>query len=420
MQDYFSLFLGDFRGSVKSFNRMLSIGIIFTLFGHFYIMEPYFNYGTEKQKLESTQSQLEKEHKALDKDLADVRKSLGEIDESLEGIKKEIRNFPSRLRGAIKEIEKIMLSPGSGSDLATQGAPRLVDGKNLPVNIKSVKDGVKWYMKQWADDILQRVQEELTAPVIKLKNEIKMLDEKNFEGLVRQRVEKFRIYLDAAVGRDFWEHYRGKVAVSGEMEEKFQNQFLQIPEKINEMLGNIKKEELARRAELKNKKQDIDDLDKKTHALESRIQSTESPIGKLPLKLPDFIRLFPVIMVILCVMLAFQLRKTKRIQRSLSGEIEKSDTPDDRFHRPYFVDCWFLPPYRNGFQSMILKGVFFICFSVFLRSIRLIIKDAGLSASLTLKPLSFNNGIFLFSYIIGVLVILGCFWSIWKETGKSE
>ena len=44
MTQFFDIIFEDLRSSKRSVNRLLSIGILFALLGHFFVVEPYFQY----------------------------------------------------------------------------------------------------------------------------------------------------------------------------------------------------------------------------------------------------------------------------------------------------------------------------------------------------------------------------------------
>jgi hypothetical protein len=49
MAELFDILLNELRLTKKGFNRILSIGLLFTLSGHFFVVEPYFSYKKEEK-----------------------------------------------------------------------------------------------------------------------------------------------------------------------------------------------------------------------------------------------------------------------------------------------------------------------------------------------------------------------------------
>jgi hypothetical protein len=65
MAQLFDVIFTDLRSSKKSVNRLLSLGVLFALVGHFYVVEPYFHFKVQELEL------LE-----LSKNVKDLRESL--------------------------------------------------------------------------------------------------------------------------------------------------------------------------------------------------------------------------------------------------------------------------------------------------------------------------------------------------------
>jgi hypothetical protein len=59
MAQLLDVLFADLRSSKKSVNRLLSLGVLFALFGHFYIVEPYFQYKEQERKLSIQRQEVE-------------------------------------------------------------------------------------------------------------------------------------------------------------------------------------------------------------------------------------------------------------------------------------------------------------------------------------------------------------------------
>lgn len=427
MSQHFNIFLNDFRSSIKSFNRLLSIGMVFALFGHFYIVEPYFRYTEGKQKIEAKESQLKKSYETLNGKFIRVHAIRKEIDENLTNIENEIQKFPTKLREGLQKISRIITIDTSSSTSVLQ-SDLSIDGMTLPEDINKIEEGVEWYIKKWLENLVAKIKKSLTGLDKKIE-EIGITVTNDLDMLIQNSVKEFEAFIDN-IDMDFWRQYEtGKVRMSREMEKNFEKQFLPLRNKLSEWVNSIKKDEEKSKEEIQNKKKEIDKLIHKINDLNSKIQSIESPVGKIPLDLTDFIRIFPLLIVILFVLLTVRLQKTKRIQHTLSNEIIKNHKPEnkdeDKFNHQhqYFTACWFLPPYQNRFQAIILKVVLFIFFCIFLRSIWLIIEGPKLFSTITMKQLPIDKFVFFAFYAVGTLVIIVCLWFIQrslKKSGKGE
>ena len=49
MATLFDVILNDLQSNKKNVNRLLSLGILFALIGHFYVIEPYFQYKKQER-----------------------------------------------------------------------------------------------------------------------------------------------------------------------------------------------------------------------------------------------------------------------------------------------------------------------------------------------------------------------------------
>jgi len=426
VSQHFNIFLNDFRSSIKSFNRLLSIGMVFALFGHFYIVEPYFRYTEGKRKILAKESQLKKGYETLNRKFIRVHAIRKEIDENLINIENEIQKFPTKLRENLQKIQRIITIDTSSSTSVLQ-SDLSIDGMTLPEDINKIEEGVEWYIKKWLENLAAKIKKSLSELDKKLE-EIGITVTNDLDILIQNSVKEFEAFIDN-IDMDFWRHYEtGKVRMSREMEKNFEKQFLPIRNKLSEWVNSIKKDEEKRKEEIQNKKNEIDELIHKINNLNSKIQSIESPVGKIPLDLTDFIRIFPLLIVILFVLLTLRLQKTKRIQHTLSNEIEKNHKPkkedEERFNHQhqhqYFTACWFLPSYQNRFQAIILKIALLIFFSIFLRSIWLIIEGPRLFSSIFMKQLPIDTFVFFAFYALGTLVIIVCLWFIQRSLKKKE
>ena len=152
--------------------------------------------------------------------------------------------------------------------------------------------------------------------------------------------------------------------------------------------------------------------------LKNRLDTLQSPIGKIPVSLTDFIKLFPLLIIILMVMIALHLSKIKRLYAALQEKMVKQEEQTDKTAFACVIDCWYLPPYPTILQPLILAGAIAVIAAVFVRSVFLVSTSPELFLSLTGKEETLQLYLYLASYLLGALTLLGCLWSIRKSTSK--
>jgi len=66
MKQLFEIIFTDFRSSKKNVNRLLSVGILFAIVGHFYVVEPYFQYKIQENNATKALDVNKKEVKTME------------------------------------------------------------------------------------------------------------------------------------------------------------------------------------------------------------------------------------------------------------------------------------------------------------------------------------------------------------------
>jgi len=66
MEQLFEIIFTDFRSSKKNVNRLLSVGILFAIVGHFYVVEPYFQYKIQENNATKALDVNKKEVKTME------------------------------------------------------------------------------------------------------------------------------------------------------------------------------------------------------------------------------------------------------------------------------------------------------------------------------------------------------------------
>lgn len=408
MPKIFDLLLNDFRLSKRNFNRILSVGLLFVLFGYFYIVEPYFRYKLQEKnsvlELERKQSCLEELSKSHDR----LKETSSRVDSALRSIKSDIQGFPDHLRAMLPKIEGIVSSSAS-SQANQEEQPRSIDNIHFPSRLTSFKDGVRWYTKKWFGNVVIDLEEDIIKPALLLKEKETALGDK-LDSLSKNAIEKIHRYIED-VDPNFWRSYReGKVPVAQGLINILEVSFTPIYEEIKSLKNEIDISMEKQKEVISNTKNEVKDLKTSLGNLESRIKSIESPIGKIPLNLTDFTEVFPLLIVILIVLLTVYLNKSKRLYTALRIEITKDGIDKEIPDIQYLASGWYLPPYRNIVQPLSLGISIIIIIGIYIRSVLHSIASPEFFISIIGEEEVIRKLVFICFYLIGVLVITGCLW----------
>lgn len=418
MAEFFAICFDDFRSAVKKFHRLLAIGLIFVVFGHFFILEPYFGYKQLKKDNEEALQQLTPQLDELQKELVKVKNTIDQIDSSLGHMKEDIQEFPAHLRSQLAQIRGLFSSPSATDPQNAsiqQNKSRSIEGIMFPPGINQYEIAVNWYVKMSLQKYGDELNKEVITPVKQLEKDWNIDSKHELRELCENALKQIKEFI-TQLEPSFWHTYDGKEITANKLETKIGECFNPIYEKIRQSLKNIEKRKTEKELNIKLKKENIDQLNKDFDELKARINAVESPIGNIPLDFTDFISLFPLIVVIFVIILTFQLQKCKKIHILLSREVAADERNKSEEIKEYLTRCWFLPPYRKAYERILFNFSLVVVLVIFLRSSWLIIPGsisfvpgAQTSIVLTIPEL------FLFiAYVIGLLLVVGCLFIIGK------
>ena len=411
MMQLFDALWNDFLLLKKNFNRLISIGLLFALICHFYVIEPYFLYKAEEKNAIKKLKESEEQLKKLSGQLSHLETTYKDVHLALENIKTQIKSFPDHLRRMLPKIKE-SLSP---SDYAIQEA-RLF----FPTNIKTFEEGVNWYIKDWFKKIINDLQNKVINPVSKLKVNLKSSNKTTLTFLSQDAMRKIHRYIDR-VDPNFWRSYeRGKIPVTRGLTSVVEESFEPIYKEINRLMNEVDNAINLHKKKLKKIESALIESQKEVKELESRLESLESPIGKILVGLTDFIKLFPITIVILIVTITIYFSKSKELYTILWDEISSNMSDANKTILQKLIKCWYLPPYQSIIQPILLSIVMFTLVGIFMRSVFLIIKKTDLFISIIGKKEIIMRSIFISTYIIGAFVMIGCVLFILKQLkGKN-
>jgi hypothetical protein len=383
------------------------------LFGYFYIVSPYFIFKNEDRKAKAA---IEAAVDSIDlyrQQVKEYRKVHKQVNTELYRIEEEIHSFPVELAQSLSII-------GSGTantnDFAQiQQSNTSSNPLGIPDSIADYSDRVGWYVNYRFDEILEDINQKIIIPSARLDRSHKTDKKSEVRRLADEAVVKIKNHI-GSIDPDFWRTYEtGKVRESrlleAVVEESLNPVFREIDTLVIKSAG-LEQELLRKIAE--------DSLALKTYAsnialIEKRIDSVESPIGKIPLNLVDFVQLFPVLIIVLAVMLTNYASKSVRSIGNLQMEFKKMDNEESIASMKMISDCWFLPPFRSIFPPFILITSIVLIIAIYLFSVIGLFNQPDLFVSLTGTAETIKKYIFFAGYGIGFLILIGCFLYIDKQ-----
>lgn len=433
MAQLFDVILNDLRSNKKNVNRLFGVGILFVLFCHFYVVEPYFEYKAQERETRKALEDVEDRLSQLTEQLKHIRPASKRAHKTLSDIRRRIEGYPDHLRNMLPEIDRALKARPSlqryqGSSQAFQARQPIQQyQRNIPVQagriilppqITTFESGVRWYIEKWFSDLIVELEQEVVNPVIKLKSGQGGAEAPNLGDMAKKASEKLRAHL-AGVDPQFWRSYEGgKVPVALELQQVMEESFGPLEREVSKLLKKTVKDIETQEKMSETIKDKLTETQKFKEELESRLDSLESPIGKLPLNLTDLIILFPFLIVILTVMTAVSLHKSSQLCIALWRELkmDKGDADSAAFHR--YTDCWYLPPYSSSVQPLVILAWLAVSIAIFLRSSLLVIGEPELFMSLAGEVQYVKRTLFAGLYIVGAIVIVGLAWFIRKTSGQ--
>ncbi len=393
MKDLFEIVLNDLLEIKKKLNKTVFIGLIFSIFGYLYVIEPYFLYKKQEIILAKQIAQKEAEIKKLTNKLQNLELERKRIDISLEQIKTKIKRFPNELRQSLREIEKSINSQNQDISIQ-QSFP--ISKIQIPPNIKTFEGAVQWYISNWFNKLILELENNVIEPALKISTENEK-DKEELKNLSQEAIKKVNNYIKS-IDPNFWKSYAfGKVPVARGLEKTVLNSIKPIEIKIKEITKNLSSKIKKQKMIIKNLEEKNKEINKQKEILKQRLNSIESPIGKLPINLTDFIKTFPLLLVVFVGMLHMYFTKAVKLSNYLKEVGEKAKIQQEKVR--YFTDLWF-------FKNYSISGIFTLILLIYLRSVYLVLSDKSLFFLLTEKVNFIEQIFFTTFYIVGGITIL--------------
>ena len=416
MEQLFEVIFTDFRSSKKNVNRLLSVGILFALVGHFYVVEPYFQYKIQERNATEALDVKKKQLNQLTDNLNSIKDVSQEASKTLNNIRKRIGNFPDHLRTVLPKIAQALRSGPTSQHLQT-GAPSRFEEISLPPDIISFEAGVSWYIENWFNDAVNELKTKVVDPVLQLEHGQKRLEASSLKEKTHEAFEKLRTHLDG-VDPEFWHRYEGsggKVEVASELLGVVEESFGPVVSEVSDLLKKTEKMRENQEKNLSTIQEELIKTQARIEKLESRINSLESPLGPIPLGLTDLIILFPLLVVTLVVMLAIAVRKSGQLYILLWQELGKERGDTDSVAFQHYSDCWYLPPYASFTHPVLIFTWLAIITGIFVRAGLLVSGEPELFTSLAGEVESLKRSVFAGAYVVGVPVVMCVIWLVGKS-----
>jgi hypothetical protein len=421
MAQLFDVLFSDLRSSKRSLNRLLTLGILFILIGHFYVVEPYFPYKAQERNIHDEKKLLKQQEQELLGRLENIKGVSQGVEKTLTDIQKQIDAYPTHLGEMRPKIDGALQS-GSSS------APLQFGEISLQPPIKTPEEGVRKYIEAWFINLIEKINNGIEAEVSKLNSGQKRIIVSSLLDEADKAANAFKNGLEDLKRKNpyIFIKYEGEGDMATfQLQKVVVDSFDPVKKEVFSLLKitednlNIIKGELNTIQSLK------DNLRKQREKLESSLDSLQSPLGPVPVGLKDFIVLFPFFIVALLVMITAAIHKSGYLYLAFWREYSRQNTTKDREAFQLFADCWYLPTKKSIVKLLLLIILLSVVSGIFIRASWLVISNADAELFTFLFPAeeSSTKNVFTGVYIFGAFVVVGCFGiifqALWRITRES-
>ena len=432
MASFFDVVFADLRTSRKQVNRLVGTGLVFALVGHFYVVEPYFEY----KRLDRVTAQRIADGERLVADLAgrlnQLKTASGRSHAALEAIQADIRAFPDHLAGTIPRIERALRGgpsfedPSSSPIQAQTNAPAVAGGLRLPPDISTVDAGVRWYVRDWFGRLLSRLEDEVIAPLASGQERSRVggveadaaVGSPELSRIAATASEEIRQYTEHAPP-DFWRSYwGGKVPVAQGLEQVVERSFGAVVQVVSRRVADTERLIQAQDQDVTSQRAALAVSQTSQKELMVRLSSLESPFGKIPVGLTDLIKLFPLLVAGTVVMVMGVIGKSRQLFVALEREAGRAGQGATPEGLAALVDCWYLPPYTGRLPCTALIGAFGVALAVAARAAWLVATEPDLFATLGDGGTAWVRIGFAGAYAAGLVVTTVLAWRMGRELAR--
>lgn len=301
--DYFKSLAATFEVRSKGF-RGLSLALItFALAFFFFILLPNVLLQTESAAVADRLRVLEREQ-------TNSRKLAEACEKAVQGV----ALLQDKIGSGAAELRQFIVANVSSGSSSTD-TPNLGEQRPQEVDPPSLDEKIRAKLDAMIVGYVTIAQDEIVQPLKQTGNDglANQLDH-----LPETIAESFKTHLEATP--QFWQTVETKEGFFGELNAEFQSSWKELAQTANlqpEKLKELKEKQAVLSKDIEKMKADNLSLVAKRKEYSDRLEKIQSPLGNLPVGLSEAILIFPILLSIGFVVLAYQFRDMLRLRQEL-------------------------------------------------------------------------------------------------------
>lgn len=301
--DYFKSLAATFEVRSKGF-RGLSLALItFALAFFFFILLPNVLLQTESAAVADRLRVLEREQ-------TNSRKLAEACEKAVQGV----ALLQDKIGSGAAELRQFIVANVSSRSSSTD-TPNLGEQRPQEVDPPSLDEKIRAKLDAMIVGYVTIAQDEIVQPLKQTGNDglANQLDH-----LPETIAESFKTHLEATP--QFWQTVETKEGFFGELNAEFQSSWKELAQTANlqpEKMKELKEKQAVLSKDIEKMKADNLSLVAKRKEYSDRLEKIQSPLGNLPVGLSEAILIFPILLSIGFVVLAYQFRDMLRLRQEL-------------------------------------------------------------------------------------------------------
>ncbi len=373
MEQTLKLLQGDFRAGKKELSRLFFVGLFFALATHFYVVEPYFLLKQQEVSFESDKISLEKSVKKITKQEKELLATKKSVHAGLERIREQINSFPNKLRDTLPDIKAAidMRLDNNGQDLTepqnisnSMNRPAQNNTRppiTIPKHITQFPPAVRWYINKQFQKLVTDLNQSVVSPLMNLAKREHITGAEDLDAFGREAVQQVQDHI-SSIDPDFWHSYggsRGKQAVAGRIQRTIDQPFSSLEKKVEQILKQIKKLRKQQVDKVTNLENKLNTTKTKIIELSNRLETLESPFGRIPLGLTDLIKIFPFILAAMTMLLSVRLNQSLNLRSIIQEAFDHEHSTLPSSLQEYQLGGWLFPSASHK-QPFIFLSLWFV------------------------------------------------------------
>lgn len=379
MKKTYELLLGDFRSGKKEVNRLFLVGLFFILATHFYVLEPYFFFRQQETTFTKYKTDLESSIENLAKQEKELLSTKNSINAGLSGIRSTISSFPDQLRNMLPNIRDAL-------DKRSDNEPSRDDNQDMlqmhiastsldtPDDINDFSGAVRWYIDNEFQKLLTDLNNSVATPLTDLARRENITGAEEIGGLSKKAIKEIQDFI-RLIDPDFWHHYGGpggKEEVARQIQRTIEHAFSPLVKKVGQILDETQTLRDEQLDSVKNLGDELEKVETNIIMLSERLETLESPFGRIPLKLIDIIKIFPFILAAIAIFMSVRLNNALNLRNILKEQFKKEQSSLPSEIREYQLGGWLFSVSKPGLSIVLLTGWFVITIALSFRAAWLI------------------------------------------------